>query len=153
LSVVPGSLRFNHVALSVPRDRLDETGRRALLDFYGDVFGWQEFSILTEDRARLVLQCFSVEEFLYINGSDESTMRAGELDHFGFSVPSKEQFDDTLGKARRFRQKDPRVEIRESGVENQYDVLDLHSFYVRYLLPMWVEVQFFDWKIDPRGRQ
>ena len=152
MSVVPGSLRFNHLALTVPRDRLDERGRNALLDFYGDVFGWKEFGMLTEDRARLVLQCFSVEEFLYINGSDEEVMRAGGLDHFGISVPSKVQFDETLAKARRFRDKDPRVEIRENEVENHYDALELHSFYVRHLLPLWVEVQYFDWKIDPSGR-
>ena len=152
MSVVPGSLRFNHVALTVPRDQLDESGRKALVDFYGEVFGWREFSMLTEDRGRLVFQCFSVEEFLYINGADEETMRAGKLDHFGISVPSKEQFEETREKARRFREKDPRVEIRENDVESHYEALELHSFYVRHLLPMWVEVQYFDWKIDPRGR-
>ena len=152
MSVVPGSLRFNHVALTVPRGQLDSSGRKALLDFYGDVFGWKEFGMLTEDRARLVLQCFSVEEFLYINGDDDETMRAGKLDHFGISVPSKERFEETIEKARRFREKDLRVEIRQNDVENHYDALELHSFYVRYLLPMWVEVQYFDWKIDPNGR-
>ena len=65
-------------------------------------------------------------------------MRAGELDHFGISVPSKERYDETLENARRFRDKDPRVEIREN--ENHYDALALHSFYVRHLLPIWVEV-------------
>ena len=42
--------RFNHVAISVSPELLDETGRSALLAFYGDVFGWDEMPTLTKDR-------------------------------------------------------------------------------------------------------
>ena len=46
--------RFNHVAMTVPADLLDEAGRAAILEFYGDVFGWQEMPTMTVDRKRLV---------------------------------------------------------------------------------------------------
>ena len=36
--------RLNHVALSVPADRLDADGRAALTAFYGDVFGFEEYA-------------------------------------------------------------------------------------------------------------
>ena len=42
--------RFNHVALSVPADQLDDEGRAHLLDFYEDVFGFTEMPTMTVDR-------------------------------------------------------------------------------------------------------
>ena len=33
----------------------------------------------------------------------------------------------------------------ERSMENHYDVLHLHSFYVRYKLPLTVEVQHFEY--------
>lgn len=39
--------RFNHVAMSVPADLLDERGRREICDFYDEVFGWKELPTLT----------------------------------------------------------------------------------------------------------
>ena len=40
--------------------------------------------------------------------------------------------------------RDPRVEIRERQLQD-FTVVKLHSFYVRYRLPMWIEVQCFEW--------
>jgi hypothetical protein len=37
------------------------------------------------------------------------------------------------------------VDLIEAHVDDRPGVLQLHSFYVRYLLPMMLEVQFFDW--------
>ena len=48
--------RFNHVAMSLPAEALDEAGRTALLDFYGEVFGWTEMPTMTVDRERLVVE-------------------------------------------------------------------------------------------------
>ena len=36
----PRKPRFNHVAMSLPADLLDEEHRKLLADFYGDVFGF-----------------------------------------------------------------------------------------------------------------
>ena len=52
--------------------------------------------------------------------------------------------EDMLERARKFHDKDARVEIEEPRVED-YQVLKLHNFYVRYLLPMMVEVQCYEW--------
>ena len=49
-----------------------------------------------------------------------------------------------LDRARKFAERDPRVEIVERQVED-YKVLKLHNFYVRYRLPLMIEVQCYEW--------
>ena len=84
--------RLNHVAMSVPADALDEEGRAALCDFYGDVFGFEEYPELTEDRRRLVLRAHTHEQFMFLIAEDEP-MTAPRLDHFGLSVATLDEFE------------------------------------------------------------
>jgi hypothetical protein len=135
--------RFNHVAMSLPAEQLDAAGRRALLDFHGEVFGWTEMPTLTRDRELLVLRCHSNEQFVFLCAG-APPMRAGEGDHFGVQVDTPEQLDALLARALQIRERDPAVEIRERKLED-YRVLRLHSFYVRYHLPLWIEVQCYEW--------
>lgn len=136
--------RFNHVALSLPADALDARHRSEILDFYGEVFGWEEMPTMTVDRERLVLKAHSFEEFVFLV-ADESPMTCARLDHFGMSVATPEILEALYEKARSYRERDARVEIVERTTED-HGVLRLHSFYVRYLLPMMVEVQCFEWQ-------
>jgi hypothetical protein len=135
--------RFNHVAMSVSADLLDEEGRAGLLRFYGEVFGWTEMPTLTEDRQRLVLRAHSNEQFVFLVADDEP-MRCPSSDHFGMSVATPEQLDAVLERARAFAEKDDRVEILERKLED-FKVLKLHSFYVGYRLPLMIEVQCYEW--------
>jgi len=134
---------FNHVAISVPSDLLDETGRAGLLAFYGDVFGWDEMPTLTKDRELFVLRCGSNEQFVYLTAS-EAPMRCPPLDHVGLSVATPPELDGMLERARAWKARDPDVEIVERGLED-YGFLRLHNFYVRYRLPLMFEVQCFEW--------
>ena len=52
--------------------------------------------------------------------------------------------DAVLDRARKFAEHDDRVEISERQTED-FKVLVLHSVYIRYLLPMQIELQCFDW--------
>jgi hypothetical protein len=140
---------FNHIALSVPADRLDAAGREALLRFYGEVFGFDEMPTLTEDRVRLVLRAHDNEQFVYLV-ADPDPMRCPGPDHFGMSVGTPEDLHGMLERALEYRERDPRVEIVEVAVED-YGFLKLHNFYVRYLLPMMIEVQCFEWMAGPQG--
>jgi hypothetical protein len=135
--------RFNHVAISVPADLLDEAGRGALLAFYGDVFGWDEMPTLTKDRELFVLRCNSNEQFVYLSASRDP-MRCPAMDHFGMSVPAPADLDAMLERARKWKERDAGVEIVERGLED-YGFLRLHNFYVRYRLPLMIEVQCFEW--------
>jgi hypothetical protein len=135
--------RLNHVAMSVPADLLDEAGRADLLGFYEEVFGWTEMPTLTEDRKRLVLRAYSNEQFVFLV-ADPEPMRCPGADHFGMSVGTPEELDEILARARKFAERDPRVEIVDRQLED-YKVLKLHSFYVRYRLPLMIEVQCYEW--------
>jgi hypothetical protein len=135
--------RFNHVALSVPAELLDARGRAELLDFYGAVFGWTEMPTLTEDRRQLVLRAWSNEQFVFLQAADEP-MRCGGEEHFGLSVATPGALDEILARAQRYRERDPRVEILPRKTDD-FRVLRLHSFYLRYRLPLMIEVQCYEW--------
>ena len=134
---------FNHVAMSVPADLLDADGRGDLLRFYGEVFGWTEMPTMTQDRQRMVLRVHSNEQFVFLI-ADPQPMACPRMDHFGLSVAAPAELYETVERARKFRERDPRVEIIEPEIED-YKVLKLHNFYVRYRLPMMVEVQCYEW--------
>ena len=134
---------FNHVAMSVPAGLLDATGRGELLRFYEEIFGWTEMPTMTEDRVRLVLRCYSNEQFVFII-ADSDPMACPSGDHFGMSVGTPRELDEMLARAEKFREKDPRVEIVDKQLED-FKVVKLHNFYVRYLLPLMLEVHCYEW--------
>lgn len=138
------SPRFNHVAMSVPADLLDEEPRSEILRFYRVVFGWDEMPTMTVPRERLVLQAYTYEQFVFLIAEDDP-MRCPRMDHFGMSVATLEEFDDFFARAQKEAAADERVDLIDAQVEEFGDFLKLHSFYVRFLLPMMVEVQFYEW--------
>jgi hypothetical protein len=133
---------FNHVAMSMPADRLDADGRKAICDFYGEVFGWEELPTQTEDRKRLVLSAHTYEQFVFLI-ADDRPMAAPRLDHFGLSVGSLDELTAAHARAVAYRERDDRVDIIDPDVED-HRVLKLHNFYVGYLLPLMVEVQHWE---------
>ena len=134
--------RFNHVAMSMPADALDENGRTDIARFYEEVFGWTEIPQMTEDRKRLVLMAYRFDQFVFLI-ADEPHMTGPRLDHFGMGVDSLEELDRLLERAKAYKEKDDRVDIIDKNVDD-YDMVKIHSFYVGYLLPMMVEVQYFE---------
>jgi hypothetical protein len=139
--------RFNHVAMTVPADLLDDDGRKAILDFYGEVFGWEELPTMTEDRKRLVMMAYEFGQFVFIE-ADDKPMSTTPMDHYGMSVATLDELATFYDKAAAYAERDPRV-VLEDKMLDDFGVLDLHAFYVRYLLPLKVEVQYFDWKQQP----
>jgi len=133
--------RFNHVAMSMPADALDERGRAEIVRFYDQVFGWEEVPQMTEDRKRLVLTAYRYGQFVFLI-ADEPHMTAPPMDHFGMEVDTMEQLDEMLAKARAYAGKDDRVDLVEKSADT-YGPVTITSFYVGYLLPMKLEVQHF----------
>jgi hypothetical protein len=137
--------RLNHVAMSLAPGELDADGRAALLAFYGDVFGLEEYEDLTQDRQRLVFRAHSHEQFLFLI-ADDAPMTAPRLDHFGLSVATLEDFEEVARRAAAWKVKEPdAVDLIEPSYEEYVGALRLHSFYVRYRLPLMVETQFFEY--------
>jgi hypothetical protein len=80
-----------------------------------------------------VLRVHSNEQFVFLI-ADPQPMACPRMDHFGLSVAAPAELYETVERARKFRERDPRVEIIEPEIED-YRVLKLHNFYVRYRLP------------------
>ena len=137
-----GIPRLNHVAMSLAADRLDADGRAEIVDFYRDCFGWTEIEQQTEDRVRLVLAVGHWDQFVFLHAEDEP-MRSPRLDHFGVSVRSREDLDAAWDRVAKWAAKDDRVDTIAPNVED-HDVVKIHAFYVRHLLPMMIEVQYWE---------
>ena len=136
--------RLNHVAMSMPADALDAEGRAAITKFYGDVFGWMEYDMLTEDRRRLVMRVHSDEQFVFLI-ADDSPMSAPRMDHFGMSVGTLDEFESLYELVKGKAADDPEVDVVPRDVDKYEGYLNLHNFYVRYKLPLTVEVQHFEY--------
>ncbi len=137
-----GPSRFNHVAMSLPADALDEAGRADIVAFYSSVFGWNEIPQMTEDRRRLILSVHAIDQFIFLI-ADDDPMTAPRLDHFGVAVDSSEEQQILLDRVQGWAARDERVDLIDYAVED-HGVVRIHNFYVRFLLPMMVEVQWFE---------
>jgi hypothetical protein len=135
---------LNHVALTVPRSLVSDTAqRRSLIDFYERVFGWRAIDLMTIEGERLVLHLHQVTHFLYLVGGDQPTS-ALPGDHFGIEVYERETLAAIHARATAFKaERDPGVEITPLATEN-YGTITIHNTYVRYLLPLKIEVQFYE---------
>jgi hypothetical protein len=139
--------RFNHVAMSVPSELLDADGRKLLTEFYGEVFGWQELPTETVDGQKLVFGVYELDQFVFLI-ADDPPMTCPRLDHYGLAVYDEADFDGILERAKAYREKDDRVDIIDKKLED-HGMLSITSCYIRYLLPMMVEAQWWQFA-DPK---
>ena len=140
--------KFNHVAMSLSPDMLDEEHRKLRADFYGDVFGFYDLPMMTVDRKRQVFQVHEIEQFLFLIADDAGgVMECPRLDHFGLSVVEESELDDILARAQAWQARDDRVDIIDKKTDD-HGMLAITSIYVRYLLPMMLEIQWWDYKTE-----
>ena len=130
--------------MSVASELLEPAGRAELRAFYGDVFGWRELPTETVDGQKLVFSVHSIEQFVFLI-ADDPPMSCPRLDHFGLSVSPEAELDGVLARAQAWRARDDRVDIMDKKTED-HGMLAITSIYVRYLLPMMVEIQWWDYK-------
>jgi hypothetical protein len=142
-----GTPRFNHVAMSVPADQLDAANRADLNRFFGEVFGFEELPTETVDRRKLVYSCVHWDQFIFLIAEDDP-MRCPKMDHYGFAVGALDELVAARDRVVAFREQDPRVELIDLSVDD-HGVLKIHSIYVRYLLPMMCELQFWEFPPSP----
>jgi hypothetical protein len=137
-----GNPRFNHVAMSLPDDLLDETNRRDLCRYFKDVLGFDEMPTMTLDRKRLIFSCVHWDQFIFLIAED-GPMQCPRMDHFGFAVGSMDELQGVQQRAEAFRAGDDRVDLIDVHVDDQ-QVVKIHSLYVGYLLPMMCEIQWWE---------
>ncbi len=137
-----GNPRFNHVAMSVPAELLDEIGRKKLTHFFAEVLGFDELPTMTVDRKRLILSCVHWDQFIFLIAEDEP-MRCPKMDHYGFAVGSLDDLRAIRDRAITFRDVHPELELIDLRADDQKAVV-IHSIYLRYLLPMTCEIQWWE---------
>jgi len=137
-----GNPRFNHVAMSVPADLLDEQGRADICRFWGEVMGFTEMPTQTIDRRRLILSCVHWDQFIFLI-ADDDPMACPRMDHFGFALGNLAELEGVRDRAVAFRDHDDRVDLVDLAVDDQ-GVIKIHSIYVKYLLPMMCEFQWWE---------
>ncbi len=138
--------RFNHVAISMDPEVLDDQGRKDVLQFFGQVFGWTEGDNTGEKGNPLILYTGTFAQFVYLLPADPPLV-APSLDHFGLEVATKEELALYVDRAKTYKQTDDRVRIIDiesrttPGPTHDYT---LTSAYIGFLLPLLVELQHLE---------
>jgi len=135
---------INHVAISVDAEVLDDAGRAALLDFFGEVFGWVEGDNSTERGNPLILFTGEMRQYLYLLPASEEFLRAPRLDHIGLEVASVDELVAILDRAKAYRQKDGRVtiiDLDEMVTRGPTSTYTLTNAYIGFLIPLMIELQ------------
>jgi hypothetical protein len=131
-------MRFNHMELTVPRGTLTTEFREEVDAFYGSVFGWNGLD--TEVVGQLChLLLPDPDQFILLAESDKPISSPG-YDHLGLLQESRDEVDRLLEACERYADKDDRVRIIRYE-DLVYPGLTVHAFYVKYLLPVFFDVQ------------
>jgi hypothetical protein len=131
-------MRFNHMELTFPRGTLTQEFRDDVDAFYGSVFGWRSTDTeVVGQMCHLLLP--DPDQFILLAESDKP-MHSPGYDHLGLLQDTREQVDDLLDGCKRYAEKDDRVQLKEYA-DLTYPNLVVHAFYVKYLLPIYFDVQ------------
>ncbi len=131
-------MRFNHMELTFPAGTLTAAFRQEVDAFYGSVFGWGALDTEVVGQLCHILQP-DPDQFILLAESDRPMSSPG-YDHLGLLQDSREEVDRLLAECERYAEKDDRVSIVRYE-DLVYPGLTVHAFYVKYLLPIYFDVQ------------
>jgi hypothetical protein len=137
--------RFNHMELTFERGTLDDDRRRDIAAFYGEMFGWSGFDVELFDQRNFLLAADDGAQHFILLAEADDFMRAPGYDHLGILCDTREEVDELLERARRWQEKDDRVQILEFPKDLVQGPVTVHAFYVRYLLPIQFDVQCIEY--------
>jgi predicted enzyme related to lactoylglutathione lyase len=137
-SVAMGTVRFNHMELTFEPGTLTADVRDEIAEFYGDLFGWRFSDTEVVNQKCLLIQPDDGQFILC--AESPKFMQSPGYDHLGLLMDTRTEVDAVLAKAKRWRERDDRVRIKEYQ-DLVYPQLTVHAFYVRHLLPIWFDVQ------------
>ena len=137
-------MRMNHMEVTIPKGSFAGI-RDSLVAFYGDALGFGVNSLEAFGPNHMFLtRDIEGSEFLYVAEHDQPMIVGGD-DHLGFHVDSPATVDALLSECRAVHARDPRMQIRElEDLETAQTFT--HAFYFRYLLPIWFDIQFIEFK-------
>jgi hypothetical protein len=124
--------------LTFPRGTLTDEFRQDVDAFYGSVFGWKSTETeLLGQNCHLLLP--DADQFILLAESGKPMSSPG-FDHLGLLQDARTEVDELLEACKRYREKDDRVQIQEYD-DLVYPTVTVHAFYVKYLLPIYFDVQ------------
>ncbi len=134
------AFRFNHMELTLPKGALDPAARNEIKQFYGEVFGMEALDIPILKQVGLLLRTDpETSQFLLLT-EQRVPIESPGYDHLGFLFDTRAEVDEKLEAIRKWQERDDRIQIKEYEDLVTGDVTT-HAFYVRYLLPIWFDVQ------------
>lgn len=135
-------MRFNHMELTVAPGALTRD-REDLRHFFGEVFGFDSLDVPILGQQGLLLRTDpETSQFLLVTEQKKHLHSPG-YDHLGFLYDSRQEVDGLLEQCQKWQARDSRLEIKEYEDLQAADTT-VHAFYVRYLLPIWFDVQVIE---------
>ncbi len=136
-------MRLNHMELTFPRGTLDDVFRKEVDDFYGTVFGWTGIDTEVVGQLTHILLTGTHGDFILLAESGKPMSSPG-YDHLGLLQETRADVDGLLEKCREFQGRDDRVLIKDYDdlvTPSESGELVVRAFYVKFLLPIWFDVQ------------
>ncbi len=131
-------MRFNHMEMTFPVGTLTREFREEVDAFYGSIFGWTALDTeVVGQSCHLLLP--DPDQFILLAESKKPMSSPG-YDHLGLLQDSRDEVDDLLVACERYAEKDDRVTIKRYE-DLEYPGVTVHAFYVKYLLPIFFDVQ------------
>ena len=151
-------VRFNHMELTVPIGTLDDAMRADLAAFYGGALGWETKDVEVLGGRQFLMRP-DEGQFILV-AEHKRPMQAPGYDHLGLLCDTRDEVDEILAECQRWADKDDRLRLKVYDDLVTGNVV-VHAFYVKYLLPIWFDVQSIDhapgtgperrWQYAPSG--
>lgn len=135
-------MRFNHMELSFSRGSLTREFRDEVDTFFCGVLGWESLDTDVVGQSCHLLRPDDGQFILLAEGDDP--ISSPGYDHLGLLMETRAEVDSILADCQRFREKDDRLRIKEYE-DLAVPTLNMHAFYVKFLLPIWFDVQCMEW--------
>ena len=135
--------RFNHMELTLPPGGL-AAHRQEIRSFFHEIFGFDSIDVPIVGQNGLLLRTDAETSQFILVTEQEKSLHSPGYDHLGFLYDTREEVDVLHEKVKKFQQQDARVMIKEYD-DLKTGPVTVHAFYVKYLLPIWFDVQSIDW--------
>ena len=124
--------------LTFARGTLTDQFREEVDAFYQSVFGWSATDAdVVGQRCHILLP--DADQFILLAESKKPMSSPG-FDHLGLLQDTRAEVDAILQACKGYQARDDRVKIEEYK-DLVYPDLVVHAFYVKYLLPIYFDVQ------------
>jgi hypothetical protein len=140
-------IRINHMELTLPQGSLDEAGgvREDVRRFYQEVFGFESIDVpILDQNALLIRTDPETSQFILLTQMDEP-LHSPSFDHLGFLYDTRQEVEEILERCEKWQARDDRVQIKYYDDLEPGGGLVVHAFYVRYILPIYFDVQVLEY--------